>query len=281
MGAPEEFIETWALYTAGSLVILSRIGCRYRMIGFGGFRPDDYIIFFSWVINIRSILTRECRVCVLIIHQAVYTTMTVAAHIVGGVGDLHALPLEVRQKMSEDESKPYVYGAQWFCAGVATYNLFIWTLKLNMLFLYQRIVKGLWVEKLIKPAMAIVFFTFVAVMLVIFCACRPYNRMWIVYPDQGSKFFFHFFERLCIIIFIHFPGICQPQSTINMVPPLIMNILTDLMIMAIPAPVLINLKTTLWKKAGLLLLFGAGFFIMIAAILRVTMVLVVGWHSYI
>lgn len=113
--------------------------------------------------------------------------MTVAAHIVGGVGDLHALPIDVRRNMSEEESKPYVYGAQWFCAGVATYNLFVWTLKLNMLFLYQRIVKGLWVEKLIKPAMIIVGSTFIAVMLTLFCACRPYNRMWIVYPDQGSK----------------------------------------------------------------------------------------------
>lgn len=60
-----------------------------------------------------------------------------------------------------------------------------------------------------------------------------------------------------------------------MVPPLVMNIITDMMIMAIPAPVLINVKTSLWKKVGLLALFGAGFFIMVAAILRVTMVLVV------
>lgn len=62
---------------------------------------------------------------------------------------------------------------------------------------------------------------------------------------------------------------------LNMVPPLIMNILTDLMIMAIPAPVLIRVKTTVWKRLGLLALFGGGFFVMIAAILRVSMVLIV------
>lgn len=60
-----------------------------------------------------------------------------------------------------------------------------------------------------------------------------------------------------------------------MVPPLIMNIVTDLCIMAIPAPVVIPVKTTLWRRIGLLGLFGAGIFVMIAAILRVTMVLVV------
>lgn len=113
--------------------------------------------------------------------------MTVAAHIVGGVGDLHALSPDVRKAMTPEEAAPFVHGTQWFCAGVATYILFIWTLKLNMLFLYQRVVKGLWVEKFIKPTMYLVGTTFIAIYLLLFFACRPYNRMWIVWPDQGRK----------------------------------------------------------------------------------------------
>ncbi|RYP33636.1 hypothetical protein DL767_004685 [Monosporascus sp. MG133] len=144
MGAPSELIETWCLYGVGSLIIFARIVCRWRLIGPQGLKPDDYIIFFSWV---------------------TYTVMTVAAHIVGGLGDLHALPLEARK------------------------------------------------------------------------------------------------------------AICQPQSTVNMVPPLVMNVVTDLLIMAFPAPILIKVNTTIWKRIGLLALFGGGFFIMVAAILRVTMVL--------
>jgi hypothetical protein len=62
-----------------------------------------------------------------------------------------------------------------------------------------------------------------------------------------------------------------------MVPPLVMNVVTDIIIMAIPVPVLINLQTTIWKKGGLLVLFGAGVFIIIAAIVRVIMVLVVSY----
>lgn len=113
--------------------------------------------------------------------------MTVAAHIVGGLGDLHALPLEDRKTLSEEESKSYIYGTQWFCAGVATYILFIWTMKLNMLFLYQRIVTGLWVQKFLKPAIILVIGTFIIIYLILFVACRPYHRMWIVYPDQGRE----------------------------------------------------------------------------------------------
>ena len=231
--APAALIETWSLYAVGSLIIFMRIATRWRTVGISGWQADDWIILLSW---------------------ATYTVMTVAAHIVGGLGDLHALTMEQREALTEEEAAPYVYGTQWFCAGVATYILFIWTLKLNMLFLYQRVVMGLWVERLIKPTMWLVIATFVTTYLILFCACRPYNRMWVVYPDQGP--------------------LCQPQSMLNMVPPLIMNLVTDMCIMAIPAPVVIPIKTSLWKRIGLLLLFSAGIFIMIAAILRVTMVLV-------
>lgn len=114
--------------------------------------------------------------------------MTVAAHIVGGLGDLHALTLAQRKSLTQDQAEPYIYGTKWFCVGVFTYNLFIWTLKLNMLFLYQRVVRGLWVERYIKPVMVLAGVTFVAVTLILFCACRPYNRMWTVYPDQGCRY---------------------------------------------------------------------------------------------
>jgi len=60
-----------------------------------------------------------------------------------------------------------------------------------------------------------------------------------------------------------------------MVPPLVLNIVTDFLIMAIPAPVVLKVQTALWKRISLFALFGAVIFIMIAAILRVTMVLLV------
>lgn len=60
-----------------------------------------------------------------------------------------------------------------------------------------------------------------------------------------------------------------------MLPTLIMNIITDICIMAIPAPVVLRAKMSMFKKISLILLFSGGFFIMIASILRVTFVMVV------
>lgn len=42
-------IETWTLFGFGSLAIILRIFSRTRLVGFAGYHPDDYLIFFAWV----------------------------------------------------------------------------------------------------------------------------------------------------------------------------------------------------------------------------------------
>lgn len=226
-------VEIWALYVIGSLIIFLRVACRWRMVGVRNFKMDDYIIWFSWV---------------------VYTIMSVASHICGGHESLHTLSDEVRATITEAEAAPYVWVTKWFCTGVSTYIVFIWSLKFTMLFFYKRIVNGLWVEKFIMPVMALVAASFVAIMVVHFASCRPYTRMWQIYPDQGAN--------------------CMPLAEIYLIPALVLNIVTDILILAIPAPVIFPVKTTVWRKISLVVIFSAGLFIMTAAILRVDFVLV-------
>lgn len=57
-------------------------------------------------------------------------------------GGLPWLRLTQRQAMSDDEAEPFILVTQWFCAGVATYVVFVWSLKINMLFFFRRVVKG-------------------------------------------------------------------------------------------------------------------------------------------
>lgn len=42
-------VEMWTLYAVGSLLIFLRSATRLRMVGLQGFKPDDYLIWFSWV----------------------------------------------------------------------------------------------------------------------------------------------------------------------------------------------------------------------------------------
>lgn len=136
-------------------------------------------------------------------------------------------------------------------------------------------------EKFILPVMCLVGCTFIANMGILFGSCRPYTRMWVFYEDEGGKSFHITVYCLLLdldraLILRHFgTALCEPQATIYMLPTLIMNILTDICIMLIPAPVVLQVRMGVMKKLSLLLLFSGGFFVMIAAILRVTYVMVV------
>lgn len=181
-------VEMWALYISGSLLIFLRVACRWRMVGVRGFKLDDYMVWFSWVSEPVSPPQETLDVADWISHgQVIYTVMSVAADYVGRHADVHALTIEERKALTVEEAKPYVLVTKWFCIGVSTYIVFIWSLKLNMLFFYQRVVNGLWVEKFILPAVGLVVATLIAILIILFASCRPYNRMWEVYPDQGGK----------------------------------------------------------------------------------------------
>ncbi|KAL1617127.1 hypothetical protein SLS56_011130 [Neofusicoccum ribis] len=225
-------IETWTLYSVGTLVIAARIYCRWQMVGVQSFKLDDYMIFFTWIS---------------------YTGMTIAAHLVGLHGDLGAIPANQRLSLTQEQADSLILGTKWFMVGWYTYVSLIWSLKVNMLFLYQRVVNGLWVAKFIKPTLVLVVGTWIAILILVSVACRPYDRMWQVWPDPGS--------------------VCKAQGATFLIPTLVCNLITDICIMAIPAPVILPLRTTIWRKIGLYILFGAGIFVMTAAVLRVVFVL--------
>lgn len=69
--------------------------------------------------------------------------MTYAADVCDRHADLHTLDLDTRKNLTVEEAEPYVHVTKWFCTGVSTYMVFIWTLKFNMLFFYRRVVNGM------------------------------------------------------------------------------------------------------------------------------------------
>lgn len=46
--------EIWSLYAIATTMIALRVFCRTKMVGVSGFRPDDYLVFFAWVITLRD-----------------------------------------------------------------------------------------------------------------------------------------------------------------------------------------------------------------------------------
>lgn len=232
--AVEPITEMWTLYAFGTVVIFLRVFCRWRLVGIFNFKPDDYLVLLAW---------------------AVYTSITVMAHIfIIEVGGKHTslLTPEQRKLVPVSERPMWEYGSKLFMAGQITYVAIVWILKLNMLFFYQRVVRGLWVEKFIYPAMGLVVAAGSVIVLLFALVCRPFGHLFQVYPDPGEY--------------------CVPQNTIFFYSILALNLTTDLVIVLIPIPVIGPLKLPLLRRIGLYLLFGLGAFCMVAAILRIVFV---------
>lgn len=118
-----------------------------------------------------------------------YTSITVLAHIfILDVGGKHTSLLTPAQRiaMPVSERPIWEYGSKLFMAGQITYVAIVWILKLNMLFFYQRLVRGLWVEKCIIPAMGLVVTAGFVIVLLFALVCRPFGHLFQVYPDPGG-----------------------------------------------------------------------------------------------
>lgn len=113
--------------------------------------------------------------------------MTVAAHIVGGTGDTSHLTMSQRLSMTPEQAATRQKGSKWFMVGWYTYIGLIWTLKLNMLFLYRRVVSLVWVKKYIAPTLIFAGVTGVSIWILFASACRPFQKLWQILPDPGSK----------------------------------------------------------------------------------------------
>jgi len=72
----------------------------------------------------------------------------------------------------------------------------------------------------------------------------------------------------------------MPQSPAFLITVLVLNLLTDMCIILIPIPIILPLRISWGRKIGLMIMFTAGIFVMIAAILRVYFVLVVSLFGF-
>lgn len=124
-------------------------------------------------------------------NQSLYTSVTVVAHVfIIKAGGKHTslLTHDDRRLMPASQVPAWEYGSKIFMLGQMLYASIVWSLKFNMLFFYRRITRGLWVEKLIIPAIAFVAITGTTVLLVFTCTCRPFHKLWQVWPDPGGTY---------------------------------------------------------------------------------------------
>ncbi|KAF5858356.1 hypothetical protein ETB97_004477 [Aspergillus alliaceus] len=127
------------------------------------------------------------------------------------------------------------------------YNTYLWLQKLILLDTYRHLLRNLSWERITLSSYLFVFAaTYVAVQIVTFTECDPFNHYWRVLPD---------------------PGICS-QAQLQLIVLGVLNIITDFMLIVLPVPLLIKVKRPFMEKLQLAALFAVGFFIVVITIIR-------------
>ncbi|KAL0933824.1 Pth11-like integral membrane protein [Colletotrichum truncatum] len=127
------------------------------------------------------------------------------------------------------------------------YNSYLWLQKLVLLDVYRRLLLNLRYEKITIWTFSFVFFaTYVACQVTTFSECNPFHLYWQVVPDPGS---------------------CS-KAQLQLVVVGVLNIVTDFMLLVLPIPLVVSLKTPWQRKVQLYALFTLGIFIIAITIIR-------------
>lgn len=108
-------------------------------------------------------------------------------------------------------------------------------------------------HRLFTCAVAATVATYIAMLIIISFDCLPFQMNWQVDPPPPQQ--------------------CSMRMH-DLYTSTILNIATDLIILAIPLPALWRMKVSLRKRIGLVLLLCSGIFVMSAAVIRFTFVMV-------
>lgn len=106
---------------------------------------------------------------------------------------------------------------------VATDPGFMWTMKMSMLFLMQRLTENTTASVYVVPIMVYTVTTYVIHAIVVATYCMPFHKYWQVYPDPGTK--------------------CYPDTLVLYIVCLVFNITTDVAIALLPVPVSCELSS--------------------------------------
>ncbi|CAI7623067.1 unnamed protein product [Penicillium viridicatum] len=234
-------VELWTLYAIAVAVTILRTYARSKTGGWRNLRLDDYLIWFAIIL---------------------YTAQAALAYSVGNVsGGLanNGMTTAQREALSPDNAayRARVIGSKIQIAGWSTYVALINSLKLSMLAFYIRLMDGLGRRYHIPiyVGFGLVIGSFLASIITIFAACRPFHLNWQINPDPGR--------------------VCQPAiSTPVIAATFASNLVTDPYLIFIPIPMLWKSSLKPLKKIAAAIVLSSGVFVLVCATIKSVFLLV-------
>ncbi|KAK2761670.1 hypothetical protein FQN54_001498 [Arachnomyces sp. PD_36] len=239
-------IEIWTLFAIGLTATIIRTYARISAVGFRHLKADDYLVWIGVILYAAQ--------------SALGYSVGAYAH---GLANNSMSPTDRAElSVNNPEYQFRVIGSKIQIAGWAVYSALISMLKLSMLAFYIRLTEGLgWRYRFqIQIGFALVIGTFIAAIITIFAACRPFPNYWQIEPDPGN--------------------VCQPAVSRPVVwVSFTANIVTDIYLILIPLPMLWRSTLKTIKKVASTFVLGAGVFVLVCATLKSIFVLVDDNHG--
>ncbi|KAF9890787.1 hypothetical protein FE257_005357 [Aspergillus nanangensis] len=218
-------------------------------------------VVLRFVARIRRLGIRNLQVDdYLMVFAAVwYTLLCVALNQVASGGGSNLMTDDDIRNLTPAIKAEREKGSKWVYVSEHSFVLAVWAMKGCMLVIYARITEGLRQRKWVNYLAGYVVAGFVAVELTLFLICRPLSNYWAVpTPNyQCSSYQYYEIVQGCI------------------------SITSDIFMLLIGLPLLMQVRVQLQQKLILLLLFGMGIFVIVAALLTKVYCLVPSLISYV
>ncbi|KAI5803683.1 hypothetical protein EDC01DRAFT_465251 [Geopyxis carbonaria] len=157
-----------------------------------------------------------------------------------------------QSSMAPDEVARRTLGAQMILPGRVSYAAFLWCMKLCILHWFETVTgRTGHYGRAIDAAYYAVWLTFVGVVVSTFVECRPIAVYWQIFPD---------------------PGVCV-KATVQLVTMGALNIATDVILLAIPLPLVFAARMPVIRKLQLLLLFCVSIFVIGITVIRMPIII--------
>ncbi|KAL4779932.1 hypothetical protein BJX76DRAFT_361315 [Aspergillus varians] len=192
--------------------------------------------------TVRSLQLEDLAMAVTVIFYILLTVFLIQINKHGTNG----VPPSVFKTVDPATFPDLIIGSKMVVAAEQFWLLVVWGCKLCLLLLYSAMTSGLWQHRFVKIIGGICIFSFVLIEILFFAVwCRPFSAYWSV-PAKSQQ--------------------CSVYTN-HVIITLAFNVTTDIMIMAIPLPLLIRAKLSPSKKIVLCAVFSLGTFVILCSIL--------------
>ncbi|PSR97211.1 hypothetical protein BD289DRAFT_111973 [Coniella lustricola] len=220
--------EIWCWFGFGVMIVILRYIVRFRTIGFRNFCGDDYLMLLALAL---------WSIDGVIVEITYYTgaTMNVSPDVV--------------ELLSERDVQILQFGTKWEYLSFFTYSGLIWTLKFCTLIFYRRLKADEWRRTWLTTnrLAAITVAAYLVVILTIIFSCWPIQRNWAVRP---------------------LPPVHCTFRPLNFWTIVTLNVISDVLILSLPVPILWQLRMSFKRKLGVMLLLCSGVFMIATAVVR-------------